>query len=254
MMIVWQIGHQRRNEIDGQRENFKIELRLRVYQEMSTKVLPASDALGAAAMYAFCMPGHMKLAAQGPQNDYVQAVSDRAKAFLDLDSRAHGQLSEVVLMIEKYLIIHPDLDIFRMALSSADHDLRTSFPALFDFMLQHFPMDVMGESGATTINVRRFSPQECEQVGDMAMRYYDRASDAQAFLMDIQAELQQLLLGPLFPNKPPRRVPADPSKRVLSLDPAAVKSLRQYFLKNTDWGRSAVATSLEVHQHFHGRI
>ena len=86
------------------------------------------------------------------------------------------------------------------------------------------------------------------------MAYYDKASDAQSFLGDIQTELQAFFLGALFPNGPIRRAPADPSKRVLSLDPAAVRSLRQHFLKNTAWGKSAVTTSLEVHRHFHGRI
>jgi hypothetical protein len=254
MMIVWQIGRQRRNEIEAQRENYKIELRLHVYQEFSTKLLRTSDLLGSAGMYAFCIPQHMSLAAHGEVNGQPQPVSDRAKQLLDLDSKAQAELAETVLLLEKYLIIHPDLDIFRMALSSAAHDLRAMFPPLFEFMLNHFPMDGVDETGPRTLNVRRFSPDDCKHVERMAMAYFDVASDAQSFLTDIQTELQLLFLGPLFPNRPPRRVPADPTKRVLSLDPSAVRSLRQHFLKNTSWGRSVVSTSMEVHQKFHGRI
>ena len=252
MMIVWQIGRQRRNEIDAQRENYKIELRLHVYQEFSTKLLRASDSLGLVGMYAFCIPQHMELAAHAAAAGQVQPVSDRAKAFLDLDAKAHAEIAETVMLIEKYLIIHPDLDILRMALSSAAHDLREAFSALFEFMLHHFPVDLVTGEVATTVNVRAFSPEEREQVRAIAMAYHDKASDAQCYLTDIQTELQQLFLGSLFPNQPRRRSPADPSKRVLSLDPASIRSLRQHFLKNTAWGRSAVATSMDVHRQFHG--
>lgn len=254
MMIVWQIGRQRMNEIDAQRENYKIKLRLQVYQEFSDKLLRASDSLGSAGMYAFCIPQHMELAAQGATASQVQPVSDRAKALLDLDGKAHTELAETVMLIEKYLIIHPDLDIFRMALSSAAHDLRATFPALFEFMLHHFPVDLVTTHGSSTANVQPFSPDEWERVRSMAMAYYDKASDAQCFLTDIQTELQKLFLGSLFPNQPPRRTPADPWKRVLSLDSASVRSLRQHFLKNTEWGRSVSATSMDVHRQFHGRI
>lgn len=252
MMIVWQIGRQKLHEIEVQRENYKIELRLQVYQEFSARLISASDSVGSAGMYAFCIPQHMKLVVHGDANDQAQAVSDRAKNLLDLDSKAHNEVAETVLLIEKYLIIHPDLDIFRMALSSAAHDLRAAFPPLFEFMLHHFPMDIATEAGPRLSNVRRFLPEEYEHVERMAMAYHDKALDAQSYLTDIQIELQQLFLGPLFPNKPPRRVPIDPSKRVLSLESSAVRSLRQYFLENTDWGRSTAAIGMEVHQQFHG--
>lgn len=252
LMIVWQIGRQRRNEIEAQRENHKLGLRLHVYQEFSSKLLHASDTVGSAGMYAFCIAQHMKLIVHGNIDSQAQPVSDRAKTFLDLDSIAQREVADVVLLLEKYLIVHPDLDVFRMALSSAAHDLRAAFPSLFEFMVHRFPMDSVADTGSQIINVHRLSHEECEGAEGLAMSYYDRASDAQCFLSDIQTELQQLFLGPLFPNKPPRRVPADPSKRVLSLEPSAVRSLRQYFLKNTDWGRAAVATSMEVHKKFHG--
>ena len=76
--------------------------------------------------------------------------------------------------------------------------------------------------------------------------------DLGCYLDDMRTELQTLFLSNLFPNAIPRRRPSDPSKKVLSLHPSSVKSLRQHFLKNTAWGKKSVATQLEVHNEFHG--
>ena len=254
LMIVWQIGRQRRNEIAAQLENYKIGLRLQVYQEFAARLSTGSDALGSAGMYAFCVPMHIQMASSGTSNGQAQSVADRAKVFLELDTKGQGELADTVLLVEKYLLIRPDMDVFRMALSSAAHDLREAFHPLFAFMLDNFPVDLATKDGHQIVNIKAFSPGDLERAQSLSMAYYDKATDAQSFLTDIQTELQVVSLGALFPNSPVRRAPADPSKRVLSLEPASVKSLRQYFLKNTAWGKSAVATSLEVHRHFHGRI
>ena len=254
LMIVWQIGRQRRNEIAAQLENYKIGLRLQVYQEFAARLGFGSEALGSAGMYAFRVPIHMQMTSSSASSVHVQPITDRAKSFLELDTKGQTEMADTTLLIEKYLLIHPDMDVFRMALSSAAHDLREAFHPLFAFMLDNFPVDLVTANGQQVANVKAFSPRDIEHARSLSMAYYDKAADAQSFLTDIQTELQVVFLGALFPNSPVRRAPADPSKPVLSLEPASVKSLRQYFLKNTAWGKSAVATSLEVHRHFHGRI
>jgi hypothetical protein len=254
LMIVWQIGRQRRNEIASQLENFKIGLRLQVYQEFSARLSSASAALGSAGMYAFAAPRHMEMTFVGPTRDQPSAIADRARTFLDLDSAAQREIADTVILLEKYLLIHPDTDVFRMALSSVAHDMREAFHPLFVFMLEHFPIEGPSPTGHQTLNVKAFTAQQVEQAHQLAMNYYGAATDAQSYVTDIQTELQFIFLGELFPNRPIRRSPADPAKKVLSLDPAAVRSLRQHFLKNTAWGKTAVEASLKVHEHFHGRI
>ncbi|WP_299160944.1 hypothetical protein, partial [Accumulibacter sp.] len=83
--------------------------------------------------------------------------------------------------------------------------------------------------------------------------YYDAATNVSCYLDDMQTELQMLLLSDLFPNVIPRRRPADPSRKVLSLEPSAVKILRQHFLENTPWGKKTVAIQFDVDHDFQGR-
>ena len=145
------------------------------------------------------------------------------------------------------------MDIFRLALSSAAYELSESFHPLFQFTLSHFPMDVLTDEGQKVDNVMLLSPDQRGNLKSLSDSYYDAAMDVGCYLDDMRTELQTLLLSNLFPNVIPRRRPADPSKKVLSLEPSAVKSLRQHFLKNTAWGKKSVATQLDVHHEFHGR-
>lgn len=252
--IVWQLGRQHRNESLRQTENFKSQLKLQVYQEFASRLSVASDAVQSTAMYAFTAPTHVEVFTSQAANGLTPApIADRALKLLELNSTAANEVVETIFLLEKYFIIHPDLDIFRLALSSAAHEVSESFHPLFQFMLSHFPMDVLTESGPKVENVMLLSPDQCAKLKSLSDCYYDAAMDVGCYLDDMRTELQMLLLSNLFPNVIPRRRPADPSKKVLSLEPSAVKSLRQHFLRNTAWGKKSVATQLEVHHEFHGR-
>lgn len=252
--IVWQLGRQHRNESQRQAENFKGQLKLQVYQEFANRLSTATDAVQAAAMYAFTAPTHVEIYSSQVHRGFTPPpITDRALKLLDLNSKAANEIVETIFLLEKYFIIHPDLDIFRLALSSASHDVGESFHPVFQFALSNFPMDVQSEHGQKIENVLLLSPEQYKDLKSISNSYYDVAMDLVCYLDDMRTEFQILLLSDLFPNIIPRRRPADPSKRVLSLEPSVVKSLRQHFLKNTSWGRKAVATQLDVHHQFHGR-
>lgn len=254
LAIVLQLGRQHRNESARQTENLKGQLRLQVYQEFSARLSTAADALGTAAMYAFTGPTHAEIFGNQSARGFTpNPIPDRALKFLEVNSAAANEVTEVVSLIEKYFIIHPDLDVFRMALSAGSHDLRSSFHALFQYMLTHFPMDVQTPGGPKVDNIKVLSPEEFEQLKGLATAYHGAATDLDCYLMDMRVELQTLFLSYLFPNTVPRRRPADPSKKVITLAPLNVKSLRQHFLRNTEWGKNAVNSELEVHREFHGR-
>lgn len=252
--IIWQLGRQHHNESLRQTENFKGQLKLQVYQEFSSRLSAASDAVLTTAMYAFTAPTHVQIYSSQVANGFTPApIADRALKLIELNSNAANEVVETVFLLEKYFIIHSDLDVLRLALSSAAHDVRESFDPLFQFMLSYFPMDVLTEHGQKVENVLLLSPDQYAALKALSGAYYDAAMDLGCYLDDMRTELQTLFLSNLFPNTIPRRRPADPSKKVLSLEASAVKSLRQHFLKNTAWGKKAIATQLDVHYEFHGR-
>ena len=252
--IVWQLGRQHRNESLRQTENFKNQLKLQVYQEFATRLSVASASIQSTAMYAFTAPAHVEIFTSQAANGLTPApIADRALKLLELNSTAANEVVETIFLLEKYFIIHPDLDIFRLALSSAAHDVSEAFHPLFQFTLSHFPMDVLTEGGPKVENIMLLSPDQRASLKSLSDLYYDATMDLGCYLDDMRTELQMLLLSNLFSNVIPRRRSADPSKKVLSLEPSAVRSLRQHFLTNTAWGKKSVATQLNVHHEFHGR-
>lgn len=252
--IVSQLERQHKNESERQTENFKVQFRLQVYQEFSSRLSTAADAVGSTATYASTVPTHIEIFNSQVANGFSPApIADRPLRFLELNSAAANEVVEVVFLVEKYLIVHPDLDIFRMAISAGSHDLSAAFHPLFQFMLAHLPMDMQTEQGQRADNVKVLCLAELLQLKELTNTYYDAAIDLDCYLSDMRYELQTLLLSYLFPNAVPRRRPADPTKKVISIEPDAVKSLRQHFLKNTAWGKNAVNTQLSVHHEFHRR-
>lgn len=254
LVIVWQIGRQHKNEAHRQNENFRSQLKLQVYQEFSVRLSAASAATQSASMFALTAPMHVEIyQSQVARGFNPPPVEERALKLLELNSKSANEIVETIFLIEKYFIIHADLELFRLSLSSASHDVNEAFQALFQFMLSYFPVDVQSEHGPKVENVFLLSEEQLAQLKALTNQYCDATADLGCYLDDMRTELQMLLLSHLFPNTLDRRRPADPSKKVLSLEPELVSGLRQHFLKHTPWGKKVIATQLAVHHEFHGR-
>ncbi len=248
-MIVFQLGRQHQNELNRQNENFKGQLKLQIYQEFSQRLASASEAVGIAGLYAMGSHTHSVIyAKQISQGMTPSPVAERALLLLDKQRVASDEAVGVSFLFEKYQVVHPDFDIFLTAISAASHDLGVAFRALFDFMLIHFPVDA--RASADVDNVKVLKATELEDLHALASEYQRASMALDCYLSDMRVELQKLLLGHLFEAVVPRRRPADPSVKVVTLEPANVKSLRQHFLKNTAWGKSTVESIFAVHREY----
>ena len=238
-MIMFQLSRQQANESARQAENSKGQLRLQIYQEFSDCLSSAEDSISAAGMYATLSQTHSSIFRQ----QILQAlnpkpITDRAIQFLDKNALGADKAIQVVFLIEKYFIVHPDIDIFRIAINSGLHDLNKAFQDLFQFMLTNFPVDTKQFQSEGIQNVKVLNEKELEHLKKLSEVYHEAALDLCCYLGDMRTELQILLIGHLFPNSLPKRRPADPSKKVLSLDPMYVKNLRNHLYKNTAWGKT----------------
>lgn len=248
-MIVFQLRRQHRNELKRQNENFKGQLKLQIYQEFSQRLASASEAIGLAGLYAMGSHTHSVIyAKQVSQGMNPSPVAERALLLLDKQRVASDEAVGVSFLVEKYQVVHPDFDIFLTAISAASHDLGMAFRALFDFMLIHFPVD--SQASTEVENVKLLNATELEALNELAREYQCASMELDCYLSDMRVELQKLLLGHLFDAVVPRRRPADPSMKVVTLETANVKSLRQHFLKNTAWGQSTVESMLAVHREY----
>jgi hypothetical protein len=252
VMIVYQLGRQHANESARLNENFKGQLKLQIYQEFSQRLSSASSAVGATGLHAMFSQTNMATYAwRVEQGMNPKPIANRAMDLADKNHTAATEATEVIFLVEKYHIVHPDLDIFKTAISSALHDLHATFHALFDFMVCHLPVGAQTSIGSTLLNVKPLDTEELEALRKLARAYQNAAMELNCYLMDMRVELQKLLLGHLFPSIAPLRRPVDPANKVITLDPASVTSLHHHFTNNTGWGKQWAEAQNRAHREYH---
>ena len=248
LIVVYQLGRQHRNELKLQKENHREQFRIQIYQEFSRLLGIATEKNTHSKMYAFNIPMNVHTyRGQISRGFNPSPLTDRA---MELSRRHFDSLeatADLMILIERYQIVEPRLDIFITALSVAHHDVMQTFSPLFPFLLILLPSELPLPNGAYKI-VNVINPSD-EQVSELEMlvNAYTAASDGMgSYLYDLNVELQNTLLVNLFPNKAPRRVPLDPKFRVISTEPNEMERLRKYFDQKTDWGKKKKQTGQDV--------
>lgn len=250
MMIIYQLGRQHRNELTRQENATRSKLKLEIYQEFSPFLSNSMEALVETGGYARSSPLHASMfATQVSMGWNPLPISDRAKVFLDLHYKAVNSMTDLIIQLEKYFIVCPRLEIFRLAFGCALHELGSRFDKLHTFMIQHYPINV-GDTG--TVNfVKVFDSQLLQEQQSLCLAYANAEMDINTYLSDLRNELQTLLLGELFSgNRLPKRIPIDPAFKVISLEPEAIGQLQEYFLNQTEWGKQSKKYEMDAHMRF----
>jgi hypothetical protein len=244
MTVVFQIGRQRRNELELQAENYRNELRLEVYREFSEFLKTTADPIAKAGTYCLTAASAADIARKMDMTLFV--LEQRGEEFSELHHVVSGQAADVLMLIEKYLIIDPDLDLFKWAINSAVHDIGRVFVPLHNHLLITFPMG--GRSGKPgPFNVGPVSTEETAKLRTLAHQYHSAMTTLSAYYDDLLVELQARLLGKLFPNTVPRREPLDPAQVVVTLnDPVKVAELKRHFRTQTAWGKHVDETQRQA--------
>jgi hypothetical protein len=133
-----------------------------------------------------------------------------------------------MILIERWQIVDPRLDVFRLAFGVALRDLREAWQPL----AQLVSGVVAPMPGAAP---PQLPPKETlQKIKEASDGVLHAAGKLSSWVADFQLEVQSLLLSDLFPNKLKHREPLDPELFVVRLDRAA--ALRDYFENRTPWG------------------
>lgn len=247
LVILYQLRRQHANQLAQQAENDRATLRLQIYQEMTAQLTKAVEMTNSASLYATTSYTHSVIfRKQVDMGMDPPPIAERALCFMERHAAASGEVVNVIYLIEKYMIVHPNMDIFRVAFSAAIHDANESSKAMFDFMLCHFPSDSYPTSPVPALNVKTLSDVELDELDTLAANYQGNMLNLGCYLDDMRREIQSVLLGGLFSNTLPSRVPTDPTLKVISLDSTHVDELRSYFYHHTAWGKGVAALRAEV--------
>lgn len=243
-MIIWQLGRQHKNELKIQKENCREQLRLEIYQEFSKTLEEASEKNSDVGMYAFLIPMSLNIYINQIGSGFNPVpVMSRAIEFSNKHSEASSSIIKLIRLFEKYEIISPELEIFKLAINVAIHDMEDGFNPLHSFLLQILPMDIVDSAGDTQLaNIIIPTQEQMNQLDTLVSAYKSAADDLSGYLYDLNIEIQGMFLGRLFDNKIKKRVPIDPKIKVVTTEPEEMRVLKKYFEEETAWGKSVKRT------------
>jgi hypothetical protein len=239
LIVVYQLGKQHKNELTIQKENYREQLRIEIYQEFSKLIRLADEKNINSKIYVFNM--RMFIDTYHDQKNRgipTPPLNYRVMVFFERHFATLNAAHDLIELIERYYIVDPRLNIFKTAFIVAHHDMLNNFMPLHHFLFDILPIEISRPDGSSElVNVINPSDDQIAELKKLIDAYTDASENLACYTHDLNVELQNTLLNSLFQNKAPRRVPLDPKAKVISTDPMESKMLQQYFEEETDWGK-----------------
>lgn len=218
-------------------------LKVELYREIISAVEKQSDAEGELStklrilnslISVWLLPEQFGGSPPGPNTSWAELNT------LHYQSQSEG--ADLMILIEKWQIVDPRLELFRLAFGVALHDIRTAWAPLSQsvgYVVPPIPGTPAPELPSKDVlnGIRRATDS-----------FLNAMSVLSSWAADFQVEMQSLLLSDLFRNPVTRREPLDPDFFVVRLD--RFQEQKEYFLNQTAWGREMKAinerTSAEI--------
>lgn len=245
--LICQIKSQGRQSREAVAENERRRIKATMYDDAVKICRELADTSGELSCSLLMMKLQIEFAAKAhAEGRPFDLPSARFPALLDTYRLFADAALKFVFFVENRRFINPKILIFRTAMSVVLHDTRklmhSSFP---DNVMTSLP--VQQQDGA----LFPYTPPTVEhaaRIKELCETFISSLNDAVMYTEDFLVELQNHLLGDLFGKVVQHRVPADPSKKVISLQHA--DTLEKWFNESTDWGREVAHLENEAMRKF----
>lgn len=231
--VFWQIGRQARSAIRQNQHNEALKLKLEVYKEIVPICRDAISADVGLSSYIQQFKIEVALFGQMTQAGLEWPVPKaRLPILLEKKGATDRSLIEIISVTERWQIIDPRIEIFRIAINAAKHDVDAAFQAYFKAAGPITPHEI------STGKLRPWNPPDEEtgrQFAAAASGIFDALMTLGSYIYDFQIEMQNALVGELFKQKLPARKPIVSGAIVIQLD--RHMELAIHFDKNTAWGQ-----------------
>lgn len=232
-IVLFQLGRQHKSSLKLQRNNAREQLKLRVYELLIEKAHVFADTELDAGSYANSIYRELEsrnwAAGAGLNRETTDLRADRLST---LHHAASSSLVDLIVAIETWEIAFPAAELFRTALSSANHDVEETFSPLFNEAIRLLPTD-LGEKGLHVPPLP--SVAKLEELKVLTASYTDARSTLRTYTHDLVVEAQNLLLSKLFKRRVGIRKPIDPQYKVITASNS--EELMRHFKTETASGR-----------------
>jgi hypothetical protein len=199
---IWGVTHQLREQRKLQREKYKNDLKINIYEKITNNI-EDSIPTGIATTLDILV-GSLDQARQKTGNSKYIPPPFRAEEIHEDFKKVHSNLWKTVGTIEKYEIISPNMPLFRQLLVKKIRELSDKYAPF----IRVIPYILLSEGG---INAPKYllipDDEECAQLYKKVDEFRNVAYDIAAYLYDIKVESQNILLSEFFENRVSLRKP-----------------------------------------------
>ena len=248
MVVIWQISRQARNALNQNSYNEALKLKLEVYKEILRACQQAGDA--GSEMSSFVRV--LNLAIERNLLEQANGVRQTAPTarFLVL-SQNFVNLSDgiigLVSIVERWQVIEPRMLIFQTAANVVHHDILHAQNDFLRDCMKMLPVDLPMEN-ETVVHWLPLSANDCKLIMERSTQIEASVQRLYDLVFDFQVEMQNCLLGGIFHNRVPHRIPIDPKNVVVTLENHS--QIAAYFENDTAWGRNKIETEKSVRKQF----
>lgn len=202
-----------------QEAHLRNELKLRLYDRVSERFSTCSSLLSKAQFVhtGIFSAWHMRVR-QGFSVVPQQLPSE-------LTETAHAgaaSVNAVLEIVEHYEIAFPRFETIRRELSEKHRELLAAQTALWSAIMIFLPF-TEATTGAKVGPLGFPAEIQLTEFESLHSKYQDICNDISGYMIDLQVEAQNELLGELFGRTVPPRSPLDPVHKVLARDPTELK-------------------------------
>jgi hypothetical protein len=241
-VLLWRLRVEAQRAIDQNKATEALKLKLKVYEQEVVptveRTVNAQVALSTfVRLFVVALKNYQTLTSAGVA---AARPTERAPDLIKFNTAFEAETVAIVTFTERWFVVDPRFEIFKIAINAALHDTREAWGAYFDGVMRSMPADLPDR-----VHWNPPDLQLIDAIEAVSNRFIDRLGEVGAYAYDFQAEMQNILVGPLFGNNTvPRRQPIDPRHVVISLENDAL--LTRYFREDTAWGRATCATEERV--------
>lgn len=240
-VLVWRLRVEAQRAIAKNNAAEALKLKLKIYeQEVVPTVERVENAQASLStfvrLFVVALRTYQTLASSGVT---AATPTERVPDLIKLNAAFDAATIAIVRFTERWCVVDPRFEVFKIAISAASHDAREAWGAYYDGVMRSIPIDLPDRVHWNPPDV-----QLIDAIEAVSNEFIDRLGEVGAYAYDFQVEMQNILVGPLFGNVVQRRQPIDPRRVVISLENDAL--LTRHFREHTAWGRATRAAEESV--------
>ncbi|MBI3829059.1 MAG: hypothetical protein HY291_06065 [Planctomycetes bacterium] len=231
-LVAIQIRKNHESSIEVQRENARLGLKVKVYEDFECFLNTAQERITIIDSVARSLPFSIYFYWRRKEEFKLKEpthINHTSYSIARLHNRAMDSALKLIIKLESFEVALTESKTFVRALSIQMSKCSDAFREFHEATLMllpvHVPKDKQAAVGSKILEPHRPTDDNLNRIKKASEEYNEVLMDLQAFVYDLRVEAQNLLLGELFQKRVPPRKPIDPRHLVLSSHPEVLAKL-----------------------------